>query len=671
MEEKYAGIIFYKFGKTPEFLLINDSYSKKKFWAPPKGKIIGQEDELQCAIREANAITGLVTRDFQIEEDFRAEIKYLSETKPKHVVIFLAQLTDPTHRIYPTGDGIHFSWLPIMQASEKAYFKNMQDVLSQAQEYIEEKKAKFNNSNYNSYPPNYNPNYQKNYDMGSERRFKRPSHDEMNSRMGSGPAGRNPFMKSPSPFNQPRVEKSYRPNMMGGSGMTRSFSANSGGGYSNSMSNGPFGQHNPGYGNSSKEPFGGIQSQENNYLYKTRLCERFESEGACPYGNKCHFAHGAAELRTRVLPTPSEDQYSSQSPMKDQPNMNPLYKTRLCERYLNEKYCQYGSKCIFAHGYEELRGRQNEDEELNRGMHDMNIKGPGPRSISPSHAPFRQSSSQGGSQYYPHSALHKASYTGVPPHRQQFNSQQSSIPSPVKPISSSAIKPDFEPREIEKVEPEPVKTEPKVEKKKEPEKVLVKDFLGSQAIDGDKSWMKVVELTSDEKEKLESLKAMEKRSSPAAPKQYLDDPVIISLSEYFREGEHDLKDEIKEITRLEFKHDLSKQQLFNVLIPSLFDESYSIDKLKERKDLFMTFNKSTNDQLYILKSWEKYLSCARMSAVLSRTPVVFKDMYDIDLVEEDIFLSWYDESPDSSIVKQKCEPFITWLKTAEEDSESD
>ena len=82
-------------------------------------------------------------------------------------------------------------------------------------------------------------------------------------------------------------------------------------------------------------------------------------------------------------------------------------------------------------------------------------------------------------------------------------------------------------------------------------------------------------------------KVLEKRPSQPAPKQYLDDPVIISLGEFFREGEHDLKDEVKEITRLEFKHDLSKQQLFNVLIPSLFDESYNVEKLTARKALFL------------------------------------------------------------------------------------
>ena len=31
--------------------------------------------------------------------------------------------------------------------------------------------------------------------------------------------------------------------------------------------------------------------------YKTRICVRFESEAGCPFGEKCHFAHGNAELR--------------------------------------------------------------------------------------------------------------------------------------------------------------------------------------------------------------------------------------------------------------------------------------------------------------------------------------------------------------------------------------
>jgi len=33
-----------------------------------------------------------------------------------------------------------------------------------------------------------------------------------------------------------------------------------------------------------------------NPLYKTRLCMNFQSTGACPYTDKCQFAHGAKEL---------------------------------------------------------------------------------------------------------------------------------------------------------------------------------------------------------------------------------------------------------------------------------------------------------------------------------------------------------------------------------------
>lgn len=32
--------------------------------------------------------------------------------------------------------------------------------------------------------------------------------------------------------------------------------------------------------------------------YKTRMCVRFESPGGCSFGDKCHFAHGAHELRS-------------------------------------------------------------------------------------------------------------------------------------------------------------------------------------------------------------------------------------------------------------------------------------------------------------------------------------------------------------------------------------
>lgn len=81
-------------------------------------------------------------------------------------------------------------------------------------------------------------------------------------------------------------------------------------------------------------------------LYKTRLCERFETEGACPYGAKCNFAHGINELRGRdqptdlVLPIPTTSLVDN--------NSNQLFKTKLCEKFMKEKFCQYGPKCHFG-----------------------------------------------------------------------------------------------------------------------------------------------------------------------------------------------------------------------------------------------------------------------------------------------------------------------------------
>ncbi|PIA18392.1 hypothetical protein COEREDRAFT_32336, partial [Coemansia reversa NRRL 1564] len=69
--------------------------------------------------------------------------------------------------------------------------------------------------------------------------------------------------------------------------------------------------------------------------YKTKLCEKFEQDGECPYNNKCVFAHGKDELRP------------SSAGLRH--NTNPLYKTRLCQRFAEQGECPYFEKCQFAH----------------------------------------------------------------------------------------------------------------------------------------------------------------------------------------------------------------------------------------------------------------------------------------------------------------------------------
>lgn len=63
--------------------------------------------------------------------------------------------------------------------------------------------------------------------------------------------------------------------------------------------------------------------------YKTELCKKFEESKFCPYGNKCRFAHGREELFVR------ED---------------PNYKRKNCKSFHSDLYCSYGSRCLFKHG---------------------------------------------------------------------------------------------------------------------------------------------------------------------------------------------------------------------------------------------------------------------------------------------------------------------------------
>jgi len=63
---------------------------------------------------------------------------------------------------------------------------------------------------------------------------------------------------------------------------------------------------------------------------KTELCKTFQLGMTCPYGSKCSFAHGYDELR--------EKQFV--------PNN---YKTINCKQYFELGFCNYGPRCQFLH----------------------------------------------------------------------------------------------------------------------------------------------------------------------------------------------------------------------------------------------------------------------------------------------------------------------------------
>jgi len=66
------------------------------------------------------------------------------------------------------------------------------------------------------------------------------------------------------------------------------------------------------------------------HLYKTVLCRLWEETGACKFGDRCHYAHGAPDLR----------------PVQK----HPKYKTEKCRMFHETGICPFGQGCSFLHG---------------------------------------------------------------------------------------------------------------------------------------------------------------------------------------------------------------------------------------------------------------------------------------------------------------------------------
>ena len=87
-------------------------------------------------------------------------------------------------------------------------------------------------------------------------------------------------------------------------------------------------------------------------LFKTSLCQYFVANGKCQFGNRCIYAHGPDDLR--VHPTNRSKTMKKES-LPQSKDMNFLYKTSLCRSFMSDGICLFGARCLFAHGYSELK----------------------------------------------------------------------------------------------------------------------------------------------------------------------------------------------------------------------------------------------------------------------------------------------------------------------------
>lgn len=109
---------------------------------------------------------------------------------------------------------------------------------------------------------------------------------------------------------------------------------------------------------------------------------RFFLEGHCPYGDRCTFSHGNEDLQRESAPTMDPSPAANATGRSN-------YKTRLCSRWEKGELCIYGDKCHFAHGQAELRAYSGGPNYNNTGATGPSMYGdPGMMNAPPMAAPY-------------------------------------------------------------------------------------------------------------------------------------------------------------------------------------------------------------------------------------------------------------------------------------------
>lgn len=97
-------------------------------------------------------------------------------------------------------------------------------------------------------------------------------------------------------------------------------------------------------------PFGGRSNDGLQQRKKSSKPCRFFADGKeCPYGDRCTFVHAS----------PGDDAYPASgfgnSESGGMPPSSGRFKTRMCARWERGEPCNYGERCHYAHGYAELQ----------------------------------------------------------------------------------------------------------------------------------------------------------------------------------------------------------------------------------------------------------------------------------------------------------------------------
>ncbi|XP_071488701.1 bis(5'-nucleosyl)-tetraphosphatase [asymmetrical]-like [Diadema antillarum] len=127
-------IIFRRVRRDVEYLLLQTSYGRHH-WTPPKGHLDPGEDYRTAALRETEEEAGYEASQLNIT-DFKSTLSYQVNGRPKEVVYWLAELTDPNAPVKLSHEHQAFKWSGLEETCRLSQFEDMQQVFRNAESFL-------------------------------------------------------------------------------------------------------------------------------------------------------------------------------------------------------------------------------------------------------------------------------------------------------------------------------------------------------------------------------------------------------------------------------------------------------------------------------------------------------------------------------------------------------
>ena len=142
---------------------------------------------------------------------------------------------------------------------------------------------------------------------------------------------------------------------------------------------------------------------------------------------------------------------------------------------------------------------------------------------------------------------------------------------------------------------------------------------------------------------------------------------------------------LEELRVLQATSGLKVRDRVVIFLGAVFTEAcVTSNEIILQKEALSKMGSSALLQRHLISGFEWFCG-TRFPSLGKHFPVVLKILYDEDLIEEEIFMEWYDSSTrtdhsaDSSMItfevleqlRLNAAPFITWLKEAEEEDDEE